>query len=213
MKTKLFLFLLIFCPVVGHASDVYVSTFPFVNQVYLSCGQSNSVRWSASPGRQTFAEKMQSVKAGNITVVSCGVPGSFMVDWLPGTTNYQNCLTAVSSYTVSGLIFNQGESEAEGSDPVAVSSWPVRFQSMVSGFRSDLGNSALPVVWVRLSGSLDNHPFYWNPMITVQTNNSFSNGAIVSTDGLVPDSGFHYSDADYAEIGQRIKNAFQTLSL
>lgn len=145
--------------------------------------------------------------AGNqrIKIVMCAV-GSYISAWLPGQALYENCMgyaeaSAASGFPVRGIVWQQGESDAQANG-YETTAWKATFESIMGSARTRLGLS-LPVVYGQVGPiTLDGFPNLRHIQDEINSV-TLSNSSLVVADGVVLLDGIHYTPESYEEMGRR----------
>ena len=91
---------------------------------------------------------LQQAPDTHIGLVPCAVGGTPLSRWVPGMDLYatavEECKRALADGTLKGILWHQGESDAN--DTELAHSYSARFQDMVRGFRSELEVDQVPVI-------------------------------------------------------------------
>lgn len=145
-----------------------------------------------------------------VTLIACGRGSTDLAMWRPrwGTdTPYGACVARAADYEVDGILWWQGESDAQSWVGVE---WAERVQPVISGLRVDLGNLKLPVVVVALKAQPPpNFPF-WGWVRRRQLELKAPHLAVVDSEGVefYPGSP-HATTAGYQEMGRRFAAAME----
>lgn len=141
-----------------------------------------------------------------IRLIQCAVGGTSMDRWVPSGDLYKDCIAQAQNYKIDGIIFSQGEADAQ----LGNTNWDMNFTSMVRGFRSAFGNQNLPVVFTALGDDPQTIPG-WAEVKREQLSVNLSMTQVITTDNLAKLDGLHYTQDSYAIIAQRMATAFLTM--
>lgn len=151
-----------------------------------------------------------------VIVVQCAVGDTFMSQWTPGAALYNNALSYIHSALVefptakpAVLLWWQGENDAE----LSAYPWASTFSGMVKSFRSDIGDSRLPVIFAQLDALspayLNNHAD-WAHIQAEQAQVSLSLSSMVHTSDvpLFAADGMHVTTDGLSIVGSRMAQAY-----
>jgi hypothetical protein len=173
----------------------------------LVIGQSNAVYFmTRSQGPQEFERLIQTFAPGPVTYISAAVGGSSIASWAPGTTNFQNAVTAAMGRNIDVIFWDQGEYEAQDGDVSAAESWGQSFTTLINALRSAIGNPNIPVLYCRLTN--DTPLPLGNAVYGAQTRVRIHNGVMVPLDGIPTDGGLHYTPENYKRVAERYARAY-----
>jgi hypothetical protein len=119
---------------------------------------------------------------------------------------------------IAGLLFFQGE--ADTPDPTLYprlspkpTEWAGRFEAIVAGFRTDLAQPDLPVVFAQIGPM--NHPpevvIHWKTVQEQQRSVHLPYCAMITTDDLTLQDEDHFTTESYEIIGRRFAEAYWKL--
>lgn len=159
-----------------------------------------------------------------IGLIPCSRGGSSIAEWqrnLSQETLYGVCLKRIRAAstmgTLDGLLFYQGETDAEssasaGGRVVHQDDYAALLEQFINDFRADAGNARLPVAFVQI-GNLPADPFLYAEIIRAQQASIHLPGVVmVSAVGLAqnPD-GVHLSIGGEQTLGVALANAVEPL--
>lgn len=161
-----------------------------------------------------FAEKIQYSLKRDIGILNCAKGGSSLDDWLLGGGLFHVCIEranlAKKRGKIVGLLFIQGETEAQRKNTYSAENWDINFIKLVRKFRAYTGNSNLQVAFVPLADRknlsrevLKNFP-NWELVRKKQLNLMLNkdNIYIVSPSRYeFQKNSVHYTNRTYNEIG------------
>lgn len=161
---------------------------------------------------------------GRVGVLNCAVGGSAILDWArdmlgPGNL-YDACLARIraSGLRPAAILFYQGEADARTDVdvrgyPPDPDHWARDFGTVVDAFRTDLGDSALPVLFARIAYTTDpvGYP-RWPEVQAQQDIASRSNALRVPMSGVTLRDEVHLDDASAAFMGWRFADAYHALT-
>lgn len=141
-----------------------------------------------------------------VRLIQCAVGGTPMDYWIPSGNLYQACLAQAHGYTIDGVLFSQGEADAQ----LNATGWAMKFLSMVRGLRADLHNDKLPVVFTQL-GTNAATLAGWDEVKQEQASAAGPSLSMIQTEDLDKVDQYHYTLASYATLGQRMARAMYGL--
>lgn len=163
-----------------------------------------------------FANAVQRATGRDVRLVQCAVGSTALAVWEPRGAMYDACVARVRAAgvkTVSGVLFFQGESDANQNADVATR-WAAGFGWFVSGVRSDFHRKQLPVVFAQIGTFADRNIFpYWDAVKAEQAAYKARAVSMVRTDDLEQQPGTpHFTTASYRVIGTRFAAAWLTIA-
>jgi hypothetical protein len=161
-----------------------------------------------------FARRLAERGVARVGIVGCGAPGKALFRWLPGSTIYDNCLAAIRrvGLPVAGVLFYQGEADADTTDPGAdPDHWGAVFGQVVASLRRDTGQPDLPVVFVRLAHTLDPHRGNWSVVQAQQDAVALERVVLVDPEPVTLQDSVHLDDASWLALGARLADAYLDL--
>lgn len=139
-----------------------------------------------------------------VTLIACGKGSTDLAMWRPRwgqDTPYGACVARATDYEVTGVLWWQGESDAQTWVGVE---WAERFQPVISSLRSDLGNLDLPVVIVALKAQPPPNFPYWGWVRRRQLELKAPRVAVVDSEGVeFYANSPHATTAGQVEMGKR----------
>jgi hypothetical protein len=144
-----------------------------------------------------------------IGLLPCAENASHIDQWARGEAFYELCLSKVSDGNLVGLIWWQGESDADNSDHA--NTWGSKFAAMVEGLRQDTGVD-FSVVFAQIGP--DDHVANFDYWSTVQDQQTLDlpGAVMVKTDDLTAPvyrgTPMHFSTLGYEIIGRRFAEAY-----
>lgn len=180
------------------------------HQTWIIAGQSNADRFAMFGGPDAFNRAIQGFHPGTITWINCAVGGTAISQWKKGQPIYDACIAKAQSKVISGIIWDQGEAEAEGGDITAVDTWAQNFTTLAHNFRHDL-NPILVIVYARL-GQAKGLPLT-NEMREAQGSINIINAEMANLDDIPVPPGLHYNPENYPKLAQDYANAYYTLAM
>lgn len=153
----------------------------------------------------SFANQIVAATGQPVRLVPCAETGSYLDQWLPAGDLYQRCLQRIGGEHVDGLLFFQGESDAQ--QGLLAGSWADRFQTFLESIREATG--VRTVVFAQI-GRYDNPLFpAWATVKAQQASVTGWSSQMVSTDDLAElDGQPHYTLDSYRIIGERFAQAW-----
>lgn len=167
-----------------------------------------------------FADHMATLRPlDEIGLLSVAKGGSSIKNWQPdwgwaslyGATVRRAMLVQDQGYTIAGLCFWQGETDAQSA--AAANDWGAGFTAMVRSLREDLGSPSLPVAFCRLGANpgLSGYPA-WDEVRRRQWTMRGPGLKWVDLDGIPMQSDkLHATQAGYITAGQRMADAMDAL--
>lgn len=190
----------------------YEVVFPPGYAIYVIAGQSNSL-YMGQQEADNFLSLMN-LDLNYSTTIVCGVGSTAMSRWVgDGTGDLYNIMIALitsmkeahAQSHVAGLLFWQGESDADGG--INTTSWPQRFTDMVAYFRADIIDPNKRVVFAQIT---DTGGEARDLFRTLQAGISIDNVSMVVTDGITQ-LGDHTDEAGYTTMINRFATAMKAL--
>lgn len=170
----------------------------------------------------SFARALRRQGHGAVALVPCAKGGSSIGRWKPDgarTTLYGSCLARAKEAggRIAGILWYQGESDAQSA--TAAAHWRERFEQLVRGFRADLGEPNLPVVYVQIADrpARDHDRARYPGWRTVQEQQATAQArlrcsAMVSARGLeLREDQLHLTTASQRILGPRLAAAMDRL--
>jgi hypothetical protein len=155
-----------------------------------------------------------------IGLIPCAKWASGILEWqrnLSDRSLYGSCLKRARAASpmgrIAGLLFFQGENEAEMNPKVRVApaAWGRLFADMVASWRRDLQEEGLPVVFAQV-GAIG--PLGYPHLKVVQAQQravALPRVAMITTDDLELLDGVHFTAESYRTIGERFARAYVDL--
>jgi len=164
----------------------------------------------------SFALRLQDLRPGYlIGLIPCAKGSSSLYDWrrsLSENTLYGSCLkriwAASTMGTLSGVLFYQGETDAQGewTTPIYHDGWGMQFKELVNNLRGDTGK--LPVVFVQIGNLPEDRFPYVSNVQQSQASVILPNVVMVSAAGLPTESdGVHLTVSSVQELGHMMADA------
>ncbi|MDJ1503352.1 sialate O-acetylesterase [Xanthocytophaga agilis] len=118
----------------------------------------------------------------------------------------KRALASSSQGEIKGLLFFQGENDAEGDSTDHYNDWDVYFEKFVKDIRHDLHNEDLPVIFAQIGKGEDK---LWKKVKNRQDSVNIKNVAMIKTDDLdFIENNVHFTTKGYVEIGKRFGDKF-----
>ena len=157
--------------------------------VYLMIGASNAANGYAA---QSFTEQT------GVPVLLCAKGKTGLRHWMRGTSLFSSCMKQASSYQVIGLLFVNGEYEANTG-----LSWSYYFPLVVSAIRAKVGD--VPVAFVEVHPQMPGRY-----VVKTRSQQIVSGGCMVVPDDLyLPADNWHYLQPELSIIGVRLADCFR----
>jgi hypothetical protein len=187
--------------VIGTASGAAVVAS---NGVVLAMGQSNMVGIGAQNPAKAFQD------ATGIPTINCAVGGTYLGQWMTGSTYEEACAAMVpSGKKVIGILWYQGESDAF----LGTTNWDQSFIKIAAGWRKRWGNG-IPIVYAQLATADFSVGWgkTWDLIKHQQETLSISKGRVVFTDDLPRRDDVHLTGDACIEVGRRMAQVFDGLN-
>lgn len=185
----------------GASDTMYTQPLPppiAVGPAYVFMGQSNSLGM--------YQNALSTFKAAfpKARFINCAVGGTAIIAWQAGQPLYDNCKVKINGEKVLGIIFWQGENEAEGGPDRQghwAQEWPDQFMHYA---QSAIADYHAPIFMARL-GDLNEGSPWWGLMRTNQTDIHLAGVSMVNLDGIPANmiDGRHYTVDGYKEAATR----------
>ena len=120
-------------------------------------------------------------------------------------------LAASHQGEIRGLLFFQGEKDAQGDSTDLPFTWAEEFERFARDVRRDLRRPRLPIVFAQIGSNAKNLD-RWHVVQEEQAAVDLSNTAMVITADVPEAQGIHFSAQGYMEIGRRFAEAYQRLT-
>lgn len=172
------------------------------------------VRKKIGPSISFAAEIIKKFPDENIGIVNVARGGTNINQWSKSYLDnslYQimikRALAASSQGQIKGLLFYQGENDAEGKDTDHYNDWDIQFENFVKNVRNDLHNDSLPVVFAEISKG---NSIYWKKVKECQERVHLNLVSMIKTDDITHQnkSSVHFTTNGYIEIGKRFADKF-----
>ena len=142
-----------------------------------------------------------------VVLVNSARGGTNVKQWSPSsvdgelyTESVKRVLAASHLGQVKGVLFFQGENDAEGIDGDHPDDWDQYFCKIASELRADLGDSQLPIVFAQIGAGTSHN---WLKVKEAQSRVNLSYASMIKTDDLPYGNGVHFTVPAYIEIGRR----------
>jgi hypothetical protein len=147
----------------------------------------------------------------DVDVVQCAKSGSRMAEWTPPRgALYRACVDRVRRRRVAGVLFFQGESDAERR--ATALRWPAGFARLVAGFRRVSARPSLPIVFAVIGRTENPARFQaWEIVKRAQRSVRLPCVVRIETDDLAASDEVHFTRSGYAEIARRFERALRRL--
>ncbi|MCU0353658.1 MAG: sialate O-acetylesterase [Cytophagales bacterium] len=150
----------------------------------------------------------------SVGVVNCARGGTNIGQWqrhVEDDSLYAKMIKLAKAASLqgelAGLLFFQGENDAEGDVSDHPTDWAVHFEKFVADTRNDLRLPQLPVIFAQL-GHVPNYEL-WEKVKQQQAAVNLQNVGMIKTDDLPYQTGsIHYTTSAYLTIGQRFAQKY-----
>lgn len=169
----------------------------------------------------SFARRMLVLGGRPVNLVPCAKGGTSIARWAPAAgrdTLYGSCLARAreAGGKIAGILWYQGETDGE-KPPEEAARWGAAFTDLVAAFRRDLGEPALPLVFVQIANQPARpedagHYPGWAAVQQAQAQISLPCTGMVSAAGLSrnPDQ-MHLDTAAQRSLGVSLAEAMASL--
>lgn len=151
-----------------------------------------------------------------VGLVPCARGGTNIGQWqraFGDHTLYGKCLMRAKAASVmgglAGVLFSQGENDAEGDPNDHPHDWKVMFERFAQDLRRDIGKPDLPIIFAQLGpgqGAL------WQAVQKQQASVRLPGCVMIHTDDLKFNPGHcHFDTASQMQIGRRFADAYMAL--
>lgn len=125
-------------------------------------------------------------------------------------TTIKRALAASTQGQIKGLLFFQGEKDADRDSTGHYQDWHIVFEDFVEDIRNDLGLEQLPVVYAQIGKG--DHPL-WNEVKNSQKKVRVPFSGMIQVDDLdYREGSIHFNSEGYIEIGKRFGHKWLELS-
>ena len=155
-----------------------------------------------------------------VLLVPAAVGGTSLDDWQPGQPIYNRAIQmtnyAMNYGVLKGIIWHQGETEAQTINQEKLSTYAAKLAILISSLRQDLGSPNLPFVAGTLASFLKDHVGYDNydqvSAIISQVLHNTAHASLVDASDL-DDMGdrIHFSSSALKILGQRYAQSIISL--
>jgi hypothetical protein len=168
------------------------------------------------PSISFASELLKAKRQPPIGLVNVAEGGTNIGQWSKSTGDkslYQRllkrALAASTQGHIKGVLFMQGENDAEGDSTDHYTDWDVQFEKFVTDLRHDLNNDSLPIVFGQLGKGTKP---YWVQIKACQQRVNLPLVAMIKTDDLAyQDTSVHYTTQGYIELGKRFAHGYKSL--
>ncbi len=151
----------------------------------------------------------------DIVLVPAARGGTNISEWMPAavdgnlyTEAVKRTLAASHLGEIRGVLFFQGENDAEGDPEDHPGDWDTLFSDLITALRAEFRSPNLPVVFAQIgAGDGDN----WNAVKNAQKRVRIENVIMIKTDDLPYGEGCHFTTSAYVEIGHRFAESMDEL--
>lgn len=191
---------------------------PMAQAIVVGAGQSNMTYFSPS-GEQAFKRVLRS-HGREVAFINCAVGGSALHEWEPDGALFHSCVEQVTTYQkayggrVVALIWQQGETDANGSNWCHVEDYAQVFTGYIWRYREAFGDINLPVVFSQIGRHTDAGRPEWEAIKNQQASVVLKNAAMIRADSLpLRWDGIHYTEEGYIEHGEAFARALLKIFL
>jgi hypothetical protein len=167
------------------------------------------------PGVAFAAEYLRLVDDPDIVVVlvPAAMGGTNIEQWMPSKLDgnlyaeaVKRTLAASHLGQIEGVLFFQGENDAEGDANDHADDWGDMFTQLVEQLRSDLGDESLPIVFAQIGANTANSSA-WDAVKRSQSKIDVPSVAMITTEDLSFGDSVHFTTGGYLAIGERFAGA------
>jgi len=162
----------------------------------------------------TFAKAIKKARPDiTIILVPCAKGATWMRQWERGQFLYNRCVKRARAAhgIVKGVLFAQGESDAQLSD--VAGKWRSRFERFSRQFRVSLHAPRVPFIYTVLGRTTQPHRFHaWGAVQRAQRAAHVSHGMAVPTADLPLQDNVHFTVRSYHTLGLRMASAWTKLA-
>jgi hypothetical protein len=162
----------------------------------------------------TFARELKKKHPSvTIVLVPCAKGATWMRQWERGQFLYNRCVRRARQAhgTIKGVLFAQGESDAQLSD--VAHNWRARFRRFTRQFRVSLHAPHVPFIYTVLGSTTQPHRFHaWAAIQHAQRTARVRDGHAIPTADLQLQDNVHFTVASYHTLGRRFARAWERLS-
>lgn len=166
------------------------------------------VRKKVGPSISFAATLIENEAEYPIGIINVARGGTNIGQWLNnGDDNslYKNmikrALAGSSQGEIKGLLFYQGENDAEGDSTDYVDNWHLKFAEFVTEVRQDLKLDSLPIIFAQIGKGNGTN---WIKVKASQERVSIPHVYMIKTDDIdYQDGSIHFTTDGYVEIGKR----------
>ncbi|MCK0132604.1 sialate O-acetylesterase [Flavobacteriaceae bacterium F08102] len=171
------------------------------------------VRNKVGPSISFAATLIENNAAYPIGIINVARGGTNIQQWLNNgddTSLYKGmikrALAGSSQGEIKGVLFFQGENDAEGDSTDYVDNWHLKFEEFVSEVRQDLKKDSLPIIFAQIGkGNSAN----WIKVKESQERVNIPYVHMIKTDDIDYQEGsIHFTTDGYVEIGKRFARAY-----
>lgn len=168
----------------------------------------------------SFADEYARHFQSPVGLIPCADGGTCLDEWMPGQLNYDYAVAvtklAQRTSRLKAILWHQGESDCLSDE--TVESYAVRFVTMISQLRRDLGAENVPVILGEIPHRMGEN---WKTQGREETLNAILAGlarevplcALASSDGLsMKPDGAHFDSASCREFGKRYFQQYLALT-
>ncbi len=194
--------------------DTHNKVYVFNNEYKWIVGK-EPVREKIGPSISFAAEIIKKFPDESIGIVNVARGGTNIYQWKKSYLDnslYQQmikrALAASAQGQIRGLLFYQGENDAEGKNTDHYNDWDIQFERFVMDVRKDLHNDTLPVVFAEIGKG---NGIYWQKVKKCQEKVDINLVSMIKTDDIENKKGsVHFTTKGYIEIGNRFADKFIT---
>lgn len=168
----------------------------------------------------SFADALFDLRPHAIGLVNCAKGGTKIEQWQPSedpNSLFAFCVLRAKEASergrIAGFLWYQGEFDTWTMD--AAEGWPIRFLSMIKGFRQNFGSEKLPVIFTQIGPRPSNTDRGWPPLtrlIELQGQLKVQNAAMVSAADLsYQNDHLHLDQRSELELGRMYAKAMNAL--
>ena len=165
-----------------------------------------------------FAAEVAQAEGVPVGLVPVARGGTGIQDWQASRRDgslyaemIKRALAASHQGEIRGLLFYQGERDAQRDSADLASRWSERFERFSRDVRRDLGRPHLPIVFAQIGPNPKNLDL-WRVVQKEQAAVDLPHTAMVSTADVDGAQGIHFDAQGYLEIGKRFARAYRRIA-
>lgn len=172
------------------------------------------VRKKVGPSISFAATLIENKAEYPVGIINVAAGGTNISQWLNnGDDNslykkmIKRALAGSTQGKIKGLLFFQGENDAEGDSTDHLEDWNLKFEEFVTNVRQDLKLDSLPIIFAQIGKG---NSVNWNKVKSSQEKVNLPLVSMIKTDDIdyQEGGGIHFSTDGYIEIGKRFAHNY-----